>query len=56
MDAIDPHTAQVLGAGVAAAAMVVLAQGKSMVQLRPLERCGTCKRLLGAGRRCPKCG
>lgn len=56
MEALDPHTVQVLGASVAAAAMIVLGQAKGRLETLPVKRCASCQRLLAAGRRCPKCG
>jgi hypothetical protein len=55
MDTIDPQIAQVVAVGVAAAAMIVLARTKSLLQAPPTERCVACRRVLAAGR-CPQCG
>jgi hypothetical protein len=56
METMDPQIVQAVSIGVAAAAMIVLGQSKSLLKTRPVERCASCSRLLGAGRRCPKCG
>lgn len=56
MEPVDPHIVQALSVGVAAAAMIVLAQSKRLLRSQPVERCVACGRLLGAGRRCPQCG
>jgi hypothetical protein len=54
--AIDPHNLQMLGIGVAAVAMIILAQAKGMLEERAQERCAACSRLIPTGRRCPQCG
>lgn len=54
--AIDPHNLQMLGIGVSAVAMIILAQAKGMLEERAQERCAACRRLIPIGRRCPKCG
>ena len=54
--AIDPHSLQMLGTGVAAVAMIILGQAKGMLEERAHERCAACRRLIPTGRRCPQCG
>ena len=54
--AIDPHSLQMLGIGVAAVAMIILGQAKGMLEERAQERCAACRRLIPTGRRCPQCG
>jgi hypothetical protein len=54
--ATDPHSLQMLGMGVAAVAMIILAQAKGMLEERAQERCAACRRLIPTGRRCPQCG
>jgi len=54
--AIDPHNLQMLGSGVAAVAMIIVAQAKGMLEERAQERCAACSRLIPTGRRCPQCG
>jgi hypothetical protein len=56
MEPLDPHTFQVLGASVAAAAMIVLGRAKGQLQMQRIKRCPSCRRLLAVGRRCPQCG
>ncbi len=54
--AIDPRNLQMLGIGVSAVAMIILAQAKGMLEERAQERCAACRRLIPIGRRCPRCG
>jgi hypothetical protein len=54
--AIDPHNLQMLGIGVSAVAMIILAQAKGMLEERAQERCAACSRLIPTGWRCPQCG
>ena len=54
--AIDSHSLQMLGIGVAAVAMIILAQAKGMLEEPAQERCAACRRLIPTGRRCPQCG
>ena len=54
--AIDPHSLQMLGFGVAAVAMIVLGRAKNMLEERSEERCAACRRLIPTGGRCPECG
>ena len=54
--AIDSHSVQMLGIGVAAVAMIILAQAKGMLEERAQKRCAACRRLIPTGRRCPQCG
>ena len=54
--AIDPHNLQMLGSGVAAVAMIIVAQAKGMLEERAQERCAACSRLIPTGRWCPQCG
>jgi len=57
MGTTDPQVVQVLGIAVAAAAMIVLAQAKGMLEARQPKRCAACGRFLKAGRRnCSNCG
>jgi hypothetical protein len=56
MDITDPAIVQTLGLATAAAAMIVVAQAKNMLEARASARCAACKRLLTADRRCPTCG
>ena len=55
METIDPQIVYMAAVGVAAAAMIVLAQTKGLLEARPTERCAACKRVLASGR-CPQCG
>jgi hypothetical protein len=54
--AIDAHSLQMLGFGVAAVAMIILGQAKGMLEERAHERCAACRRLITTGGRCPECG
>jgi len=53
---LEPQIVQALSVAVAAAAMIVLGRGKHLLESQPIRRCASCKRLLRAGGRCPRCG